>query len=131
MSNDEILDRLDLIAESIRLVHERFLKIRRAEDFVLTSGGVTLLDAIVMRLQVIGESVKQIMITNPSFLASYKELEWDKIAKFRDLVSHHYEHVDHEIVYDICDAHIPKLAKVVRQMRAVLSDSGTSKSGPP
>jgi uncharacterized protein with HEPN domain len=125
MSNDEIVDRLDLITESILLVQERFLSIRRAEDFVLTSGGVTLLDAIVMRLQIIGESVKQIMNTNPSFLRNYKELEWDKIAKFRDLVSHHYENVDHEIVYDICDVHIPRLAEVVRQMRIVLPESGT------
>lgn len=37
------------------------------------------------------------------------DIEWNKIARFRDLVSHHYEQVDYEIVYDICKNHLPKL----------------------
>jgi uncharacterized protein with HEPN domain len=65
-----------------------------------------------MRLQNIGESVKQLQKTNPSFLRSHVEIEWEKISRFRDLVSHHYEHVDHEIVYDICKVHIPRLITV-------------------
>ena len=102
MSENEVADILDLILGSIRMVQERFSKIDISEDFVSTSGGVTLLDAICMRLQVIGESVKQIQKAANSFLHPHAEIEWDKIARFRDLVSHHYEHVDHEIVYDIC-----------------------------
>jgi len=123
MSNDKIIDTLDLMVESIQLVQERFSRIRRPDDFVLTPEGLTLLDAIVMRLQVIGESVKQILKTNHSFLQRYGEVDWNKIARFRDLVSHHYEHVDHEIVYDICDAHIPKLGEVVQRMRTALSET--------
>jgi uncharacterized protein with HEPN domain len=124
MSKDEMIDRLDLIAESIDLVQERFSRIQVADDFVNTSEGVTLLDAISMRLQVIGESVKQIEKSDASFLKRYSEIEWDKIARFRDLVSHHYQHVDHEIVYDICSAHIPKLREVVRKMRTSLLENG-------
>jgi uncharacterized protein with HEPN domain len=120
MSKDEMIEILDLIAESIRLVQERFSGIRGADDFVNTPEGVTLLDAISMRLQVIGESVKQIQKSNASFLGGYPEIEWDKIARFRDLVSHHYQHVDHEIVYDICSVHIPSLRGVVRKMRTTL-----------
>ena len=60
MSNEELISNLDLIVESIQLIQARFSKIRVPEDFVLTPDGVTLLDAIAMRLQVIGESVKQI-----------------------------------------------------------------------
>jgi uncharacterized protein with HEPN domain len=81
----------------------------KAEDFCSSSEGATLLDAIAMRLQVIGESVKQIQKLDPPFLKTYHEIQWDKIARFRDLVSHHYENVDHEIVYDICKNHIPRL----------------------
>jgi len=69
-----------------------------------------------MRLQVIGESVKKIQKTDLAFLNRYAEIEWDKIARFRDLVSHHYEHVDHEIVYDICRNHIPRLKDVTEKM---------------
>jgi len=117
MPEDEVLDILDLMLESIKLVQERFLRIKIPEDFVTTSQGVTLLDAISMRLQVIGESVKQIRKVDPALLQEYSEIEWDKIARFRDLVSHHYEHVDHEVVYDICQVHIPKLAESVQRIQ--------------
>ena len=124
MSEDEVLDILDLMAESIQLVQERFAKIQVPDDFVLTPNGVTMLDAISMRLQVIGESVKRLQKVKHNFLQRYDEIEWEKIARFRDLVSHHYEHVDHEIVYDICDVHIPRLRNVVQKMLFELSKSG-------
>ena len=123
MSEDEVLDILDLMAESIQLVQERFAKIQVPDDFVLTPNGVTMLDAISMRLQVIGESVKRLQKVKNNFLQRYDEIEWEKIARFRDLVSHHYEHVDHEIVYDICDVHIPRLRNVVQKMLFELSKS--------
>jgi len=126
MSKDEIIDILDLMIESIHLVQERFSKLQVPDDFVLTPEGVTLLDAISMRLQVIGESVKRIEKTDLSLLQRYAEIEWDKIARFRDLVSHHYEHVDHEIVYDICNSHIPRLKKVIQKMIKELSEMGGS-----
>jgi uncharacterized protein with HEPN domain len=77
-----------------------------------------------MRLQVIGESVKRIQKKDISFLNQYAEIGWDKIARFRDLVSHHYEHVDHEIVYDICQNHIPRLRHVTEKMVKDLSKLG-------
>jgi len=117
MSEDEILDNLGLMMESIILVQQRFSKIPKAADFTASTEGVTLLDAISMRLQVIGELVKKIQKIDPLYLSGYSEIDWKKIAKFRDLVSHHYEHVDCEIVYDICKMHIPKLNEVVQKMR--------------
>jgi len=68
MPEDEVIDHLDFIVQSIHLIQERFLKIKEPDDFVLSPEGVTILDAISMRLQVIGESVKQIQKTKPSFL---------------------------------------------------------------
>ena len=102
--------------------------IAQSEDFVSTSDGVTFLDAISMRLQVIGESVKRIQKKDLSLLNRYAEIEWDKIARFRDLVSHHYEHVDHEIVYDICQNHIPRLRGVIEKMIKGLSEMDSSPS---
>ena len=121
MPEDEIIDCLDLIIESIQLVLERFSIIQVPADFVVTAEGLTLLDAISMRLQTIGEIVKRIQKSDPTFLEHYTEIEWDKIARFRDLVSHHYEHIDHEIVYDICKTHIPKLIEVIKKIRNGLS----------
>ena len=116
MHEEEIVDCLNLILESIKLIEFRFLKIRSPEDFVLSAEGVTILDAISMRLQVIGESVRKIQKLNPSFLEAYSDVEWDKVARFRDFVSHHYDQVDHEIVYDICRVHIPGLKNTIQKM---------------
>ena len=101
MYEDEIFDCVELMLESIRLIESRYSKIRLPDEFVQSADGITLLDAISMRLQVIGESVRKIQKMNLSFLDPYSDIEWDKIARFRDLVSHHYNQLDHEIVYDI------------------------------
>jgi uncharacterized protein with HEPN domain len=118
MHEDEILDHLDLMLESIVLIETRFSKIRSPEDFVLSSDGITLLDAVSMRLQVIGESVRKIQKLDPAFLSRHSVIQWDKLARFRDLVSHHYANIDHEIVYDICTVHIPKLKAALQKMRS-------------
>jgi uncharacterized protein with HEPN domain len=120
MREEEILDHLDLMLESISLIEERFSRIRLPEDFVLSSDGVTLLDAVSMRLQVIGESVRKIQKLDSSFVDRYPAIQWDKLARFRDLVSHHYATIDHEIVYDICRVHIPVLKGTLQKMRSDL-----------
>ena len=123
MPEDEIIDCVDLMLESIKLIERRYSKIRLPGEFVQSADGITLLDAITMRLQVIGESVIKIQKMNTSFFDPYADIEWDKIARFRDFVSHHYDRVDHEIVYDICKTHIPKLKSMLTKIRSELSDS--------
>ena len=113
MPENEVIDLLDFMMQSIHLIQERFSKIYTPDEFILSPEGITVLDSITMRLQVIGESVKKIQKINPSILDRYAEIEWNKISRLRDLVSHHYEEVDHEIVYDICKNHMPKLKQVL------------------
>jgi uncharacterized protein with HEPN domain len=88
MHEVEIADCLCLMLESIKLIESRFQQIGSPGEFVQSSDGVTLLDAISMRLQVIGESVRKIQKMDSLFLAPYSDVEWNKIARFRDLVSH-------------------------------------------
>lgn len=116
MPENEIDDLLELMLQCIQLIQERFIKIKEPDDFVVSPEGVTMLDAITMRLQVIGESVKKIQKTNPSILLNYYDIEWDKISRLRDLVSHHYEEVDNEIIFDICKNHIPQLEITIRKI---------------
>jgi uncharacterized protein with HEPN domain len=120
MHEDEIVDILHLMLESTELIEKRFSRIRVPEDFVLSADGVTILDAVSMRLQVIGESVRKIQKVNPSYLNRYSIIEWDKLARFRDMISHHYTHIDHEIIFDICRVHIPNLKDTLKKMRSDL-----------
>ncbi|MBW2096432.1 MAG: DUF86 domain-containing protein [Deltaproteobacteria bacterium] len=109
-----IQDNLEIIIESIALIEERFSRVGTPDRFVSTPAGMLLLDAISMRLQVIGEVVKKIDKIEPSLFMKYSEVEWDKIMKLRDIISHHYHKVDHEIIFDICQNHIPQLKLIIR-----------------
>ena len=121
MHEEELFDYLELMLHSIELIESRFQKIRIPDDFVESSDGITFLDAISMRLQVIGESVRKTQKVDPLFLKRYSEIEWDKIARFRDFVSHHYSQVDHEIVFDICKVHVPKLKIALQKIHSEIS----------
>ncbi len=50
-------DRLELILESIITIEERMAAIKNDGDFIATKEGLTILDAITMRLQSIGENL--------------------------------------------------------------------------
>jgi len=113
MRNPIVSDNLKIIVESIDLIEERFSKINLADEFVTSPEGVLLLDAISMRLQVIGETVKKIDKIEPSLFEMYPDVEWRKIMRLRDIISHHYEMVDHEIIFDICKNHLTKLKTTV------------------
>ena len=108
MLDNIIRDNLQIILESIVLIEDRFSKISNADDLVYSDSGILMLDGITMRLQVIGELLKKINMMDKSLLEKYPEIEWDKIMRLRDIVSHHYEKIDHEIIFDICKNHIPK-----------------------
>jgi uncharacterized protein with HEPN domain len=55
MLEDVIRENLQIIIESIGLIEERFEKINSADDFVSNAHGTFVLDAISMRLQIVGE----------------------------------------------------------------------------
>ena len=121
MSNALLTDNIEAIQKSILLIEERFTDIRIADDFALSPQGVQTLDSIAMRLQVIGELVKKIEKLDSSFFETYADVEWVMSARLRDIISHHYDTIDHEIIYDICENHIPKLRNTVSSILQKLS----------
>ena len=116
MLEDALTENIQVIIESIGLIEERFKKIKSADDFVSSAYGTFVLDAISMRLQIVGELCKKIDKIDNSFFIKYPEVEWEKIMRLRDIISHHYEMIDHEIIFDICIHHIPKLKATVQRM---------------
>ena len=116
MLNSIISDNLELILESIVLIEKRFSKIDVPDKFVSSPDGFLMLDAISMRLQVIGELTKKIHKIEASLLGKYPGIEWDKFIKLREIISHHYEIVDHEIIFDICKNYIPVLKSIIQQI---------------
>ena len=101
------------ILEHVKVCNKRFLEIKSPNDFVTTEYGVIILDAIVTRLQAIGENLKNNFRKNSNLQDSHPEIEWEKIIRFKDFISHHYEMLDYEIVFEICDSYLQKLENII------------------
>ena len=111
--SEEIREKFEFVLESILLINQRFSEIRFANDFIADVTGKTLLDSIAMRLQAIGDNIKSVKKRSPEILLQYPSVDWTNIIRMRDLISHHYDGLDHEIIYDICQKNIPELQKIV------------------
>jgi uncharacterized protein with HEPN domain len=49
------------------------------------------IDSVVRNLEIIGEAVKSVP---PELLSAESEIDWKRIARFRDIIAHHYFKVD-------------------------------------
>lgn len=115
MSKLNLADRLELIQESIAAIESYFLPIKTANDFFIGQGAM-IFDAIGMRLQVLGENVKVLYKRNPEMFIDV-EKEIISIIRFRDLISHHYEKLDTEIIFEICSEYVPRLERKMKILK--------------
>lgn len=107
---------LKFLLESINLIKRRFKDIKSSDEFLLDDAGLDRLDAISMRIQAIGEALKNIYKRDKEFLLDVGDIEyWSNIIKARDFISHHYVELDSEVIYMICDEKIDELEiKIVK-----------------
>jgi uncharacterized protein with HEPN domain len=112
---------LDFLLESLMLVKKRFASIHSSDDFLQNDAGIEKLDAIAMRLQSIGEALKNLMKREKSLLLKVAdETYWSEIIKTRDFISHHYVAIDAEIVFDICSNELEELERKIMELQGFL-----------
>ena len=63
-------------------------------------------DAIIRRLEIIGEAVKNI---DDNFRNKYPQIPWKKIAGMRDIIAHEYFGVKLERVWDVVRKDLPHI----------------------
>ncbi|MGD0693964.1 MAG: HepT-like ribonuclease domain-containing protein [Terriglobia bacterium] len=73
----------------------------------------TLQDAVLRNLQTMSESTQ---LLSDSLKATHPEIEWRRIAAFRNLLVHNYLGVDLERVWDIVQRDVPPLKRAVEAM---------------
>lgn len=111
----EILRQLQHATSTIM---RRFSIIDSVDDFTSSDAGLEKLDAMCMQLIAIGESLKNLdKITDGTLLAQYPEIPWKRVMGMRDVLSHHYFDLDAEVVYNVCEVHIPTLATTLEKMQ--------------
>ena len=94
---EHILDAINKIEDSVsNLFRQEFKK------------SADISDAVVRRIEVIGEAVKNI---SDDLKKKYPGVEWTKIAGTRDVMIHAYFNVDLDVVWDIVKKDLPSLKK--------------------
>ena len=78
----------------------------------------TLQDAVLRNLQTLTESTQRL---SESIKSSHPEIEWRRLAAFRNILVHEYLGVDLEIVWQIVERDLPTLEAAVRETLAGLS----------
>lgn len=64
-------------------------------------------------MELVGESAKRLPL---SLREAHSEVPWRKIAGMRDVISHAYEDLSYEILWDALHLHFPALLSSVDQM---------------
>lgn len=112
---------IEFIIDSIDIIKKRFSKISTSDDFLKDDDGLEKLDSIAMRIQSIGEAVKNLDKREKELLLQVADsIYWSEIIKARDFISHHYIDLDAEAVYDICENHIVELEANITKLRNIL-----------
>ena len=71
-----------------------------------------------MRLQAIGEALKNIYKRDKEFLLSVEsDKYWSNIIRTRDFISHYYVELDSETIFMICDEKIEKLEENILKLK--------------
>lgn len=100
---------LDDIAESIEKI-EDYTQGKSWSDF---ANDTKLQDAVLRRLEIIGEAVKHIP---DEIKGKYPEVEWKKIAGARDIFAHEYFGVKLERVWDTIVNDLPPLKQQAEKL---------------
>ncbi len=80
------------------------------EDFCVDHKTV---DAVVRNLEIIGEAVKNLPM---EIRERHPNINWKKVARFRDIIAHHYFKVDLDIVWDITQNGMDDLSVTVSKI---------------
>jgi len=117
MHKRSLKELLDFIEESIMLIRKRFEPIRTPDDFLHDDDMLARFDSIVLRIQTIGEALKNIDKHYHGFLEkAAPSLYWSQIIKLRDLISHHYVDLDADVIYMICNEKLDELDTHVQML---------------
>jgi uncharacterized protein with HEPN domain len=77
-------------------------------------------DACRARLMEIGEAVKHL---DPELLDAAPDIEWNQIARMRDILVHHYHDTDFAVVEAVIGERLPALRKAVVVLKIMENDS--------
>lgn len=70
-------------------------------------------DAVTRNIEIIGEAVKRL---SEEILKNYPDVPWQKIARTRDMLIHHYFDIDDQQLWKIIEDDLPKLKVSIEEI---------------
>ena len=111
-----IHDRLEEIMESVSLIEQWSGERNTVDDYMTSPTGVMAFNAIVMRLQVIGEHVGKLLQDAQKPLGAYPNIPWPAIYGLRNIISHEYANIDEEIIVSVVNDDLKALKAAVEDL---------------
>ncbi len=71
-------------------------------------------DAVIRRLEIIGEAVKHF---DDNFKSNHQDIQWKKIAGMRDILIHEYSAVNLKRVWKVIKTDLPALKQKFKRIR--------------
>lgn len=119
-SKKETILLLQKTESTIETVKRRNQSIQSVQDYLLNESGMEKLDAACMLIQTIGENIKVINEkTEGKLLSLYPEIPWKRVIRMRDYISHHYDGVDADVIFETIQHNLPPLLNTIKH---ILSD---------
>ncbi len=100
---EHILDSIEKIEEFTRNVSQ--------SEF---NRNIQLQDAIVRRIEIIGEAARNLP---KNFTRKYPDIPWKEIIGTRDKIIHHYFGINLDIIWDIIKRNIPDLKRKLKEVK--------------
>ncbi len=124
MYKDNIPQRFQFVLNKVDQAIDDCEHVADPQEFLLSPGGMILFDATVMRIQVIGEMLKQIDdATNGEILCNYPEIPWRSVFGMRNFISHEYCMIDPDKIFYTIKDDLPPLAEVLKRIITDLSNA--------
>ena len=109
------------LLEDIRRAGEliaRFVDRKHLADYVEDP---LLRSAVERQFEIIGEALKRLTKTDPA--AADQITHTSRIISFRNILIHGYDLVDHEVVWDVLQTHLPVLRQQVQALLVERNDT--------
>lgn len=108
---ERIPDYLHQILESIELIHIYLEGIEKADFFVDRQ----IQDAVIRRLEIIGEAASRIDKADNQFIEKYPDLQLKGAYGMRNRLSHGYDQINLDTVWLVVTEHLPSMQTAIAE----------------
>ncbi len=107
-----------LYLDDIQSSAEKIIQYTQGLNLASFSADNKTFDAVVLNLQIIGESAKHVP---DSVRGKYPHVDWRRMAGLRDVIAHGYFGLNEQILWELTQVQVPQL---LEQIRHILSKVG-------